>query len=77
MTLQEYLQKKIIQQAVLIAASAPMDSCPDCNVCEGVLIYNAKSNIFQYKCRCCGLTWSTDHLVVDESGRFQMLELAD
>ena len=77
MTLEEYLQQKVNQLAEQIAAQAPIDSCPDCGVCEGHLVYEATSRSFEYECRCCGLRWSPDHVDVDRAGRFQMLELAD
>ena len=77
MTLEEYLRRKFSQQAAQIASEAPLDSCPDCNVCEGQLFFNEETSLFQYKCRCCGLQWSADHLVIDASGKFQFLELAD
>jgi hypothetical protein len=75
MTLEAYLQQQIEQLAAKIAAEAPVDSCPHCDVCEGRLIY--ADHVFQYECTLCGLRWSTEQLMVDGNGKFLMLEWAD
>lgn len=77
MTLEEYLQHKINELAAHIAAEAPVDSCPDCNLCEGRLTYNGETNTFVYACQICGQTWPADNLEIDCHGKFQMLEFAD
>ena len=75
MTLEDYLQKKTQELAVKLAADAPIDSCPHCNVCEGRLVY--EGNTFQYECGICGQHWSAECVEIDAHGKFLVMELAD
>jgi hypothetical protein len=75
MTLEEYLRQKTSELAAEIASEAPIDSCPECNLCEGQLVY--EHNAFCYECRVCGLRWSAETLEIDVNGKFLALEWAD
>ena len=79
MTLEKYLQQKIDALAAAIASEAPMDSCPECNLCEGHLVYvkNVDENAFWYQCKACGTRWSAERLEIDPYGKFLLVEWAD
>jgi hypothetical protein len=75
MKLEAYLQQQIEQMAEKIAAEAPVDSCPECDLCEGHLVY--ADGTFGYKCSICGLRWSAEHVMIEPDGKFLLLEWAD
>ena len=75
MTLEDYLQKKTDEIAQNLADNAPLDSCTDCDVCEGRLSYTGK--VFQYECRICGKTWPAERLEIDDGGKFLVVDFAD